>query len=249
MELNRESAATAHTQPADPNGALAESRACEDRTEQDVRRLEELVEIGMDLVRSVRQRALDPEGGLGAGEAAKAFADITKSIRQTMALKNKLIEDRERQTHKRAHDAEWAERSRRMSMATARRDARARLVKRAVRQVIERDVRESDVEDLLTDLNEWLGDEDIEADLADRPIGKIIARICRGLGVEPDWRLWENEAWAIEERRGAAGTVEPPQRSPFTGRWFAGAGIVEPPEPPSPRTAANGSDPPRFSSA
>ncbi|HVJ53003.1 MAG TPA: hypothetical protein VM689_11095 [Aliidongia sp.] len=240
MELNRKSAPEAHTQPADPAGARTETCAREDRTGKDVRLLEELIDIGMDLARSVREQALDPDGKLGAGEAATAFAHITKSVRLTIALKNKLIEDRDRATRKRAEAAESEAQQRRRTLAWNRSNERVRRVKHAVRQAIERDVDESDVENLLADLNERLEDEDILADLRERSVSEVVARICRGLGIKPDWRLWEGEDWAIAEAEaGVPG-------SPYAGRRPA-ANSDRPPagaEEPAPPRIATGSDPP-----
>jgi hypothetical protein len=31
------------------------------------------------------------------------------------------------------------------------------------------------------------------------PIGASVARLCAELGLTPDWSLWEDEDWAIEE--------------------------------------------------
>jgi hypothetical protein len=52
---------------------------------------------------------------------------------------------------------------------------------------------------LFEDLDERLGDGDEEADFADRPIGELVARICRDLGVTPDRSLWQDDDRAIEE--------------------------------------------------
>jgi len=35
----------------------------------------------------------------------------------------------------------------------------------------------------------------------ERPFGEVVALICRGLGVEPDWEAWAAEPWAQEEIR------------------------------------------------
>ncbi|MGZ6039172.1 MAG: hypothetical protein ACXWKR_10910, partial [Phenylobacterium sp.] len=32
-----------------------------------------------------------------------------------------------------------------------------------------------------------------------RPLGELVARICRDLGVTPDWSRFRDEDWAIEE--------------------------------------------------
>jgi hypothetical protein len=34
-----------------------------------------------------------------------------------------------------------------------------------------------------------------------RPFGEVVALICRGLGVQPDWQAWSAEPWAQEEIR------------------------------------------------
>ena len=63
---------------------------------------------------------------------------------------------------------------------------------------------ESDAENLFYDLTERLESDYDETDFADRPIGELVARICRDLGVTPDWSLWQDEAWAIEAREASA---------------------------------------------
>ena len=71
------------------------------------------------------------------------------------------------------------------------------------------------------------GDEE-EADFADRPIGELVARICKDLGITPDWSLLEDEDWAIEEAR-----TRPPG-SPFAaapGVEGSGEGSSDPPWP------------------
>jgi hypothetical protein len=55
----------------------------------------------------------------------------------------------------------------------------------------------------LADLDERLEDAD-DRDFVDRPIGELVAGICRDLGVTPDWSLWEDESWAIEALKAPA---------------------------------------------
>ncbi|HZZ37231.1 MAG TPA: hypothetical protein VFE03_16030, partial [Caulobacteraceae bacterium] len=45
----------------------------------------------------------------------------------------------------------------------------------------------------------------------DMPFGEAVGRICKGLGVKPDWAAWAAEPWAQEERRTR------PQGSPYAG--------------------------------
>ncbi|HZZ36298.1 MAG TPA: hypothetical protein VFE03_11265, partial [Caulobacteraceae bacterium] len=35
----------------------------------------------------------------------------------------------------------------------------------------------------------------------DMPFGEAVGRICKGLGIKPDWAAWAAEPWAQEERR------------------------------------------------
>jgi len=45
----------------------------------------------------------------------------------------------------------------------------------------------------------------------DRPFGEVVALICKGIGMTPDWDAWANEPWAQEEVR-----TQPPG-SPYAG--------------------------------
>ncbi len=86
-------------------------------------------------------------------------------------------------------------------------EQRSRLVRRAVAQAIEADAEEDDFEQLFEDLDERLADREDDGDFLDRPVSELVARICKDLGVSPDWSLWEDEAWARAE---AAARARPP---------------------------------------
>jgi hypothetical protein len=94
---------------ADPIGPCQDRS---DRTEQHLRILAELAEIGMDLARAVRQQALgqavpqqteDPQAEapqadapepVGGGDLALVFSHIARAVRQTAALEAKIAEGR-----------------------------------------------------------------------------------------------------------------------------------------------------------
>ena len=59
-------------------------------------------------------------------------------------------------------------------------------VKRIVEASIKANAGPRDTENLLRDLYERLEDPDIEAELGSRPIGEIVAGICRDLGITAD---------------------------------------------------------------
>ena len=186
--------------------------------------LRELAELGMDMARDVRDRAVAepkpepaPDQQATADEPAKndgktdslarAFARLSRSVRMTLALRAKLAEDSRRSSEERA-----AERTRRAAAARdAHRDHQRNKVKRVAEATIDAETGEdwNEREDLLDALSERLKDFDDYADLGNRSIGEIIARICRDLGLKPDWRRWVDAAWAKQEM------AEKPPGSPY----------------------------------
>jgi hypothetical protein len=123
-------------------------------------------------------------------------------VRQTFALEAKLAEER---------------RTAEVATAARRVERRKTKVRTAVERVIDAEADESDAENLFYDLTERLESDYDETDFADRPIGELVARICRDLGVTPDWSLWQDEAWAIEARE--AEPVAQAERGPAQPEW------------------------------
>jgi hypothetical protein len=212
--------------PADPSPGRAEGCVCgaaEARTERHLRMLEDLAEIGMDLARTVQRQAHEQAAAdLDAAALGLVFSRIARAVRQTVALEARLAEDRQAKTAAQVARQSHARATRR------RRDVRA-----VVEQTIEADAAESDLEDLLLDLEERLVDYD-DTDFADRPVGELVARICRDLGVTPDWSLWEDEDWAIEEAAARPRGSPYATRDPDPGSGDLGGDPPDkpPPEPP-----------------
>jgi hypothetical protein len=195
------------------------------RGEQRMAMLRELAEIGMRLARGVERQAQEPQEERRAGDLGLVFSRIARAVRQTLALEAKLDEDR-RARHEKAE----AER------------AQARRVRGFMRKIRAGDIaervlaNETDGEALVESLGERLQDID-DTDFADRPMGEIVAAICRDLGVEPDWSLWQDEPWAAEAL--AAEAPGPPptpflsreagegDRSPQSERWRGQASSPE----------------------
>jgi len=217
MSIVTQIAASAATAQADPIGARAESRACdpvEEMTERHLRTLKELAEIGMDLARTIRQQAeAEPEK---AAELAQGFAHVAKAVRQTVALEAKLAEG---------------------PLAPARRTLRRR--KKQIRRTVERAIVDQmegfSLGLALCDLHERLDGERFDEDILDLPPSQVIARICKLLGVKPDWERWQDEEWAVEERQAAEAKAAKPPNPPLKFYRLAGTGIVRPLEPHPPR--------------
>ena len=198
---------------------VALSDPSEDRAQRRFRALQELTEIGMELARDVQRQSRE-QGGEGAADLGLMFSRIARAVRQTVALEAKFDQDRQAR-----RDKAEAERAVEVRLRGIRR-------KTKVMEIVERVIEtESDAEWLLDDLGERLEDAD-DRDFADRPIGELVAGICRDLGVTPDWALWEDEAWAIEALNA------PPSDAPDAAPRDA------PPDPSGPAYHPRGKPPP-----
>jgi hypothetical protein len=165
-------------------------------------------------------------------ELAETGMGMARALRQTLALAARIDEERLEQKVRARH-----------SVAVVRQGKDRQRI--AVRQVVEEaigDVAQAGTErseNLLSDLDERLDDPDIDAELGQRSLGEIAARICKDLGLEPDWRLWAEEDWAIEEAQTR------PKGSPFAKRLpvaGAPAEVGRMADTPKPQRVA-GSDP------
>jgi hypothetical protein len=216
------------------------------RTERQMRMLQELAEIGMDLARAVRTQTLapTPEAGAkpGLGNPDLVFARLARAVAQTLALQAKLEADCRKlmETSAAERAAERAEAERRAVNAQNKHRAwQKERVERVVEQTVRTKVQETRIPDYLRTMRMRFNDFDDYADSGKRSVGEIIARICRDLGLTPDWPRWAGEMWAVEEARtNAPGSpyAKPPPAPARTAR----PGKTASPRPP----AAMGSDPP-----
>jgi len=215
--------ATAQACTDDPQDRAGEDPALDptiECAERHGRLLKRLLEIAMTLAERVEQEALAQEvgdeaaasTGPGAGPGAGPGVDlslklsrISRCIRLTMALEMKTCEAlRARragfaiecdQRRKAAAERIWRTEQARLAL-------REQTVRETVREAIaaehpDREDRESLEEDML----DLLGDDGDYEDMADRPIGETVARLCEALELTPDWSRWAEEDWAIEEAR------------------------------------------------
>jgi hypothetical protein len=188
------------TQPAPPSvnqierQEFAELRAVMDRQ---LAVLGRLAEAGLNLAIGIEQQATTPDT---LPDIALAYARVSKAVRLTVALQSKVIQDIQALN-------EVANRYRISDDKKAARDHKAR-VERLLDRVIEAEASDADEGDRLSgEASERLEHDDIYGDLQKYSTGEIIARVCRDLGLDPDWSQWAQEAWAQEEvRSGAAGS-------------------------------------------
>ena len=177
-----------------------------------MRMLEATAEHGLELLDEVRRRALErvDEGDLGL-----TYSRISRSVRQCVALHAKLEEEAGKTDEQKAAEAAAKQAAEAQRAASAEKRAHARkenAVRRAVGRAIDDHTDdEDDRETLYGDMNERLDDAD-DLELDRKPVGQIVAGICRAMRLPYDPALWEDEPWAIQE------TKEKAKGSPFA-KW------------------------------
>jgi len=165
--------------------------------------LERLGEIGMAMAEAIGREALSEpgaepgvepgEGTRSPAELAAVFTRIARCVRQTVALEARVaagVQVRQAQACDEARERRRAEA--RKEQALRKRDVRD------VIQIIIEDTASPVVQSSLrTHLDARLEREAEDSDLVHMPLGEAVARICRDLGLNPDWGDWAEE-WACE---------------------------------------------------
>jgi len=192
------SAAPTHGLDADPAAEIAALR---------VRQLGVLAEIGLGMAKRVAREIEAAEvGGLDTSVPSLAYDRIARAVRLSLMLQERLQAAEAARVKQAA--AERAARPVWEKMAEERAEARRKAAPpsrrdkavQAVEAMIERQAGDTQAEydAMARTFRERLEDYG-ERDFARRPLSAIIAEICNALGVEPDWTLWADEAWAVEE--------------------------------------------------
>ena len=158
--------------------------------------LSELAEAGLEIALALKTRIVetaaaepDADSARACADLARAFDRASRAVRMAMALSERLLKD----------NAGGAEAAR--SAAHHARTEHAGRVRRIVGRIAN-DFWKNDrlvCEALDKQVREQLFDPDISGELADRPIGALVAQICTDLGLAPDWRTLAEEAWAQTE--------------------------------------------------
>lgn len=173
---------------------IAETRAREQAQAQ-LALLGELAEIGLEVARAVERRAKEATPDEDLNGLAMAYARVARAVRLTIMLQSNLLEASRRSSDR-------ADIRGRPSAAVSadpayRRKAR---VERIVERIAEAEHDDEAVVDrLVVEAQERLDDEDLHGAVLERPLGELVALICRDLGLSPDWGRLAGEAWAREE--------------------------------------------------
>ena len=165
--------------------------------------LERLSQAGERLALTIEAEAAEARaGGLPLREdAAMTFSRVARAVRMSVMLHAKLLRDmdeletRGEAKAREANDAAAEEQDRKDPLY--RYKARVEHVVHRVARAHTGD--EDEAQRLIDEAGERLDDDDIYGDLLARPIGELVALICRDLDLDPDWTRLAEEAWAKEE--------------------------------------------------
>jgi hypothetical protein len=226
-----------------PPASAADARA---QIDEQLAMLKRVAEVGMALTLQIEGQARGevPEGQAPAalGDLALAYSRAARALRLTVMLQSRLMRDREGidgRAEIKARTAAAFEQARRSDPAYVHKTRVERIVERVAREACGED--EAALDRLMTDAVERLDDEDLYGAVLDRPVGELVALICRDLGLDPDWARLSEEAWAkAEARSGLPGSPFHPA-SPIAAA-MAGGG------PPAEERAADGAGGPAIPS-
>jgi hypothetical protein len=181
-------------EPANPTAAAQ-------RAERRLARLEEMAELGMQLLRDLPKPTSEAE----APRIAEAFARISRAVRLTLALEEKtdlfLVKLAAGVAPAAGEEAAVVDDDEDYDWRTGifwERPTRKRIgVEARISEAIDAEIADEETaKSLYLELDERLSDREACGRLMDHPFREAIERLCRDLNFEPDWSRWEGGGWA-----------------------------------------------------
>ena len=181
------------------------------RVERRLRMLDDLAEMAMKLASRVTERALAEEAASAkdaAGDtppdfAADDLAKLSRAVRLTLDLAGRLEETlvRLRAGEISVRAACRQEHEERASRARMQRGAatRDKVAEQVAMVIFSESESERESSDLLEALEERLSDDVAYIDIEDQPLREVVERLCRDLGLKPDWSRWTDDGWLDQD--------------------------------------------------
>jgi hypothetical protein len=172
--------------------------------ERQLARLDRLAEAGMEMIEALTAQAKGTGPKVVEGDLALAFSRVSRAVRMAVLLHEELTPGRE-DLQAAAQEAAPEAAKQAEARKAAHRDRAVRIVRRVAKDHCQREPFAVSV--IAKEAAERLDDDDIYGLVASRPVGELVALICRDFGLEPDWDALAGEAWAQAEiESGAAGS-------------------------------------------
>jgi len=195
--------------------------------ERQLEMLGRLAEVGLEVAIEVERR-LKADASMEPQVAAMAYARAARAVRMTLMLQSRLIKELQAREAEAVVEAPPEDAPRRTAEEQAQLDRREghkarveRIVERVAKAACSNDEDGDDeVERLVYEASERLDDEDVYGEVLERPVGELVALICRDLGLDPDWSRLAQEAWAKAE------VADGDLRSPFAALAVGASSLV-----------------------
>jgi hypothetical protein len=193
-------------------------------TAAEVALLQDLATVYGELALEVAARAkaaARPVTAVRSEAAAKLFAEqvkrgelLSRTVRLTLGLKSKLVMDLQTWRKRGAEAAQEAEERR-----TTRRKAQQENATAIVLEIVAKTEGASAAADAKQPIQRWFAERDHERQLSDRPVGEIVAMLCRDLSKIMSPQDWQGRPWAAaaealfrraaQDARRGTGAVDP----------------------------------------
>jgi hypothetical protein len=183
------------------------------RAEKRLRCLEEIADIGMEMIRALRPGtavAEVPEASCGSAkrrDPVAKYASLSRTLRLTFALEAKtdqeLIELQADLTHTRQRErrvAAWSTPKPADKRGEPRGDPQRReQVRQSLKEAAESEAETPEqLDDFFLAIEQRLAEDPAYADLEARPLREIVERLCLDVCLYPDWTRWTGAGWAGE---------------------------------------------------
>ena len=203
------------------------------RAESRLRDLERMRRIGMDISEALHERvvaeglapavstaingvvddsAKSPTAKSPRFDAAEAFAKISRTVRLTINLEVRADEALRALQSGQFLAREARRTGRKLREETARDERHTEIrdkVEDRIQAVVDIEARsDREYHGLMEAMFERLDNDDVYAELEDRPLRETVERLCHDLGMSPDWSRWSGDGWIAHDG--------PPKRLPWS---------------------------------
>ncbi len=176
-------------QPLPPPHTTGDADCAKPSREQRLDRLDRLAEAGMELVEALVAQGKGTGPKVVDGDVGLAFSRVSRGVRLAVLLAEQLSEP--------AGDQEEIARQAEALRRKAHIGRAVRIVERVAKDHCRK--KPGTIAACVYEARERLDDDDIYGLVANRPVGELVALICRDFGLEPNWDALAQEAWAQAE--------------------------------------------------